>query len=269
MGKVPVSDFVDELNRETMARAEAVAHYARRDDLSPAEAAALDAVAESIQGTVIVDLGVGGGRTVPGLARFGGDYLGVDYTPEMIAVASRRFPGVRFRHGDARDLSFVKSGTVGLVFFSCCGLGMVGHDDRLRVLQEVQRVLAPGGYFAFSTHNLRSPDCRALFRLPEFEFAWNPARLAVRLGRYVKETAIRATNRLRFARRGERGDGYEVVNDACHDYRTMLYYVTIEAQRAQLEASGFDANPLVFDEAGARTDGFGTESSLFVVAQKS
>jgi len=43
------------------------------------------------------------------------------------------------------------------------------------------------------------------------------------------------------------------VNDECHDYGTMQYYITLEQQRRQLQAAGFGA-ATVYDSAGNRAD---------------
>src|SRR5579862_5345833 len=132
---------IDASNRLTMARPDVVGGYARKAELSPPELAMLAAVRDEVAGQPILDLGVGGGRMVPALRDLSQDYVGIDYSREMVTAARRRFPGVRIEYGDARDLSAFHDGTFRLVVFSCNGLGMVGHDDRQRVLDEVHRVL--------------------------------------------------------------------------------------------------------------------------------
>src|SRR5688572_19181077 len=42
----------------------------------------------------LLDIGVGGGRTVPLFRAVSSEYVGIDYVPEMIEVARERFPGV-------------------------------------------------------------------------------------------------------------------------------------------------------------------------------
>ena len=48
----------------------------------------------------ILDVGVGGGRTTTMLRLLSDDYIGVDYTSEMVAVSRRNYPGADIRWGD-------------------------------------------------------------------------------------------------------------------------------------------------------------------------
>ena len=73
--------------------------------------------------------------------------------------------------------------------FSCNGIGMVAHQDRLSIMREVHRLLKPGGVFLFSTHNQNCPDHSAGFRLPEFEFTRNP-KLLESVPPYVVEEVL-------------------------------------------------------------------------------
>ena len=53
----------------------------------------------------ILDLGVGAGRTTPYLLEISKNYIGIDFSPAMIAACQARYPTVEFAVGDARDLS--------------------------------------------------------------------------------------------------------------------------------------------------------------------
>ena len=259
---------LDAVNRRTMASSEAVTKYTVSTTLEPAEAAGLAAIASEARGRPILDLGVGAGRTVVALRAVSEDYLGIDYTPAMIDVCRRAYPGVRFEVGDARNLTSVKTGSMFLVVFSCNGLGMVNHADRQAVLREVRRVLVPGGAFLFSTHNLASDEARAGFRLPEEQLAvLNPVRFARRLVRFGRRTVVRLMNRRRLAKLAERGDGYAIINDVCHDYGTMLYYVDLREQRRQLRAAGFTDQLQAWDLAGRPTGDESRDDSIMLLAR--
>lgn len=250
-----------------MEDANAVAQYARNDALSAAEAAALAHVADEARGRPILDIGVGGGRTVRGLREVSPDYVGLDYSRPMIDAATKRFPDARFVHGDARDMRFLPDASIFLAVFSCNGIGMVSHHDRLAILREVRRVLTPGGAFLFSTHNQNCPDHTEGFTFPEFEWSRNPAKLAVRSLRFARRTVKRAVNRYRFARHDFRSDEYSIINDRCHDYGTMLYYISLAAQRQQLESHGFQGGARAFDLDGREVHDDSDHSSLTLLAR--
>ena len=40
------------------------------------------------------------------------------------------------------------------ILFSFNGIDYMNHDERIRTLREIRRILKTGGYFCFSTHNL-------------------------------------------------------------------------------------------------------------------
>jgi len=259
---------IDDINRRTMARREVVHQYAQNHQLSPAERSALDLIVDEARGRPILDIGVGGGRTVDALVAVSGNYVGVDYSEPMVAAARARRPNVHFRHADARDLSFLADGSIFLAVFSCNGIGMVGHEDRLKILREVHRVLAPGGAFLMSTHNLRCRELDLGFRFPEFERTRNPAKLLVRSARFARSTARRVYNRWRFEKVGYRNDDHAMVNDVCHDYGVMLYFITLQKQREQLERMGFRGDAAAFDLEGRRVHSDTTDNSITLLARK-
>lgn len=257
----------DAVNREIMADRKIVSGYSRWNELSVAEAAALARIAPEAKGRPILDVGVGGGRTVNALRAVSDDYLGIDYSQPMIESCRRAYKGVRFEHADARDLSRWPDGSFFLAVFSCNGIGMVGHADRLAILREIRRVLAPGGAFLFSTHNRASSATTAGFRFPELDPAWNPARMAVRLLRFARRTAVRIRNRRRLAGLVEHGDGYSIMNDECHDYGTMLYYVDLAAQRRHLRDVGFVDEFEAWDLAGRPTNEHSKDGSITLLVR--
>jgi ubiquinone/menaquinone biosynthesis C-methylase UbiE len=245
-----------------------VAHYARPDQLLSHERASLEHVANEVRGGAVLDIGVGAGRTVKALLEVSPDYLGIDYSQEMVAACRSRFPKVRFEHADARRLSKVRDASISLAVFSCNGISMVGHDDRLSIMQEVHRVLKPGGVFLFTTYNRNSPEAKAGFRFPELEFSANPVRMLVRSARLVKDTAISLYQRRQHIKHEVHTSRYAVLNDVCHNYGVMLYYITLAQQRRQLEDAGFMPEALAFDCRGRRIVDDTTLDSMALVARK-
>jgi hypothetical protein len=154
------------------------------------------------------------------------------------------------------------------VVFSCNGIGMVDHPGRLRILAEVQRVLRPGGAFLFSAHNRRCSDHDAGFRFPRFDWCADPLRLAVRGARFVSSTIARVRNRRRHLPEEQRLADYSIVNDVCHDYGTLLYYIDLASQRRQLVAAGFRPDAIAFDLAGREIEDDTLDSSILFLVRK-
>ena len=262
-------NFVDQVNLRTMRSAAAVEAYSRQHGgMERRELAMLERVAQEARGKSILDIGVGGGRTVAALLALSPDYLGVDNSPEMIVACKRRFPETRFDLADARKLSNLADGSIFLAMFSCNGIGMVSHNDRLLILGEVFRVLQPGGLFLFSTHNQNSAEHTAGFQFPEYEFSINPARLLVRSVRFAKATLTRFVNRSRFRKHDVRTPEYSMINDKCHDYGTMLYYISLRNQRRQLESIGFAKDAEAYDADGSVIQSDTSHDSLALIARK-
>ena len=152
--------------------------------------------------------------------------------------------------------------------FSCNGIGMVAHQDRLSIMREVHRLLKPGGVFLFSTHNQNCPDHSAGFRLPEFEFTRNPKLLAWRLVDAARRTPRRLARYIATRKLAVRTPEYSIINDVCHDYGVMLYYISLQNQRLQLVAEGFGANAEAYDLDGKLITGDTTLSSIMLIARK-
>ena len=263
-----VDNVIDRINLRTMRSAAVVAHYARPDELLPHERVSLDHVASEVRGGSILDIGVGGGRTVKALLEVSPDYLGIDYSQEMVTACKARYPRVRFEHADARHLSTVRDESISLAVFSCNGISMVGHDDRLAIMREVHRVLKPGGVFLFTTYNRNSPEASAGFRFPELQLSVNPVRSLVRVSRALKDTVISLYQRSQHVKHEIHTSRYAVLNDMCHNYGVMLYYITLAQQRRQLEQAGFSADAPAFDCRGRSITDDTTLDSMALVARK-
>jgi SAM-dependent methyltransferase len=145
------------------------AHYAALDYLSACERVLFETYIQ--QGSAILDLGVGGGRTTPYLAQRAARYVGVDSAPAMVAACRAKYPELEFKVMDAADLSEFPDGSFDAVVFAFNGIDFVLPESaRRQCFAHIRRVLKPGGRLIFSSHN-----ARAILARP----SWNRERLRV------------------------------------------------------------------------------------------
>jgi SAM-dependent methyltransferase len=103
-------------------------------------------------GLRVLDVAAGSGQpslTIAPRIQPGGTILGIDFSPEMVAVAERRAraagaTNVSFRTMDAEQLE-LPDATFDAV---TCACGIIFFPDAQRALAEMRRVLTPGGRIA-------------------------------------------------------------------------------------------------------------------------
>ncbi len=100
----------------------------------------------------VLDVGCGPGQTLDGFSRRQLHVHGIDVSPGMIAVASRRHPEDEYHVGDAATLPFAKA-SMDVVL--CLGV-LEYVPDPGTVLEAVHGVLRPGGRLIVSFPNRRS-----------------------------------------------------------------------------------------------------------------
>lgn len=186
----------------------------------------------------ILDIGVGGGRTVPLLRSLSADYVGVDYVVELVRAARRRFPHVRIEHMDARDLGDFADRSFAVVIFSRNGIDAVLHADRRQVFHEIHRVLRPGGLLAYSTHNLDHPSASRLrWHLDRRQLVRHPQRTLRRVIRLP--SSIRNYWRLRMLNTS--GEGWATIATFGYGHAVAWHHVTFAEAVRELRSSGFSA----------------------------
>lgn len=222
------------LNKRAFELPRTASTCAATTGLEPAERSVLATITPKLGDGLILDIGIGAGRTTPALSALatgGRTYVGVDFSSEMIRRARQRFPGLDLRVMDARDLSALAPGSAALAWFSFNGIDYVDHEDRLRVLAEVGRVLSPDGTFVFSSHN------RSYRRL---EQSLRPARPSLSLLapvgslRALVGYARNSLNAAQLRHREVRTSTYAILNDSAYDHRLLTYYISPADQVAQL-----------------------------------
>jgi SAM-dependent methyltransferase len=229
---------LDEANRLAWSSRGVRELFVKREGFTDqAEAQLMQHVATGVRGQPILDIGVGGGRTVSFLRAVGGDYVGIDYVEDLVHATRLRYPGVRVEHMDARDLSAFADGSFALVVFSRNGIDGVPHADRRTIFNEVRRVLRPGGRFAYSTHNLDH-----LARRPQLDI--DGARIVCHPARALRHV-VRAPRLIRDYRRlrslDVRGEGWATLATVGYGFAVAWHYVTLAEALRELRESGFTA----------------------------
>lgn len=195
--------------------------------LMPVEEKCFDLVPTAARGSVL-DIGVGGGRTIRPLLQMFRDYTGIDYSEPLIASAKRTFYNADLHVADARDLRTDRK--FDCIFFSYNGIDYVSYEDRAKIRRWISESLHPQGYFIYSTHNLGYH--RAQMWLTKL---WVPELFSPRSN--VRFLPMRLVNFWRQAKDLRRLFAY--VNDAAVGFRLLTVYVDIRNELELLGGEGF------------------------------
>jgi len=215
--------------------------YERSGYLEAGERAAFASVGErALAGAHILDLAIGGGRTTSFLASVAETYVGIDISPEMVALARRRFPGVDLRVGDVRDLSGFADGGWDVVDLSFNSIDALPRADRLATLREIHRILAPGGHFVVSMLNLRdgpaeSPGLEDL--KPSLRpSTWRHPRMA---GLQTARALMAFWYHRGSVAHTEQGDDWAMRPLRAHEFRFVVHFSRFGAAVRMLREAGF------------------------------
>ncbi len=243
---------LDTVNRGTWKLPSTVRVYEKLEGwIDPGEEAAVQYALAEAYGRPILDIGVGAGRTTDLLRTISRDYVGIDYTREMVDACRAKHPNARIEHMDARDLHAFRDNQFALVMFSFNGIDAVGVEDRLTVLREVHRVLQPGGLFILSAHNRNGPGHGEHPGL-HLAFSWNPIKLAWRALKLVFSLPYAWSNARRLRALNETHEDWSIMNCGAHDFGIVVVYTTLAEQKRQLREAGFDVE-LVLDNVAGET----------------
>jgi SAM-dependent methyltransferase len=129
--------------------------YARRiyDELQhkPMDRQLLDRFADSVRGAgMVCDMGCGPGQIASYLQACGLQVCGVDLSAGMINKARELNPGISFSQDDMRALTVADNSWAGIAAFYA--IVNVPPDDVAVAVQEMLRVLRPGGRLLLSFH---------------------------------------------------------------------------------------------------------------------
>ncbi|MBV9395074.1 MAG: class I SAM-dependent methyltransferase [Methylobacteriaceae bacterium] len=195
-----------------------------------AEAMILLRYKETFAGKRVLDLGVGAGRTTQYLAPFATDYLGIDVSPAMLALARARYPNARFADMDLREIGKLQQESFDFIFGPWNILSAFNHDERVRIIKHVHNLLVPGGMFAFSVHNRDWKHAGG-----------HPLSKPLRPRNVVDALhPMSWVNYLSRKKHRREETDYAILNDEAHRWQGVFYYISPHAQLRQLQSCGFE-----------------------------
>jgi SAM-dependent methyltransferase len=121
------------------------------DERSDADAEVVARLLSLREGMRVLDVPCGEGRIAGRLARLGCEVVGVDGSELFLGLARERYPGVRFAHGDMRELSYEGEFDAVVNWFTSFGYFDTATNDA--VLARFARALRPGGRLLLELHN--------------------------------------------------------------------------------------------------------------------
>ena len=218
---------------QTYSKDDVVAYYADYVDLQKPEQAILDLLAPRLAGMRMLEVGVGAGRVTQHFADRVREFQGIDLCPRMVWLCRQRFlRPERFSVRDMRDLDSYETGRFDLVLITYNTLDHLSPGERQHFLAEARRVIAPGGYFCFSSHNIACLDAWLSLRNWLVWQVW-------RWPRKLRERAqLQALNRQALERQAS-ADCVVITNGTHGSYEMRSCYVRATAQVRALQEAGF------------------------------
>jgi ubiquinone/menaquinone biosynthesis C-methylase UbiE len=192
----------------------------------------LNSLRPSLSKMKMLDIGVGAGRTTIHFAPLAREYVGIDYSANMVDACKKKFSENKkwlFKVVDATNLQVFKDSDFDFVMFSFNGLDYIlDHQNRKKAICEIWRVLKPNGIFYFTTHNLNY-----LWRFCDFKsFSFNEIRrmLLMRIYNWKSWRIIRQRNK---------NITHLTANNGTHNFGTSNYFISPKYQITALRELGF------------------------------
>jgi ubiquinone/menaquinone biosynthesis C-methylase UbiE len=175
----------------------------------------------------VLDIGCGSGRTTMPLCQKGYKIIGIDLTPEMIAsakqIAGQNNLNIDYRVRDATDLKFEDNFFDNAIFANNGWCQIPVWQKRQMALNEIYRVLKPGGIFIFTAHK----RYYSLGYLPFWAKQWFKIYILKPLGFKVKEI--------------EFGDRFfqRIINDKKINQWQYIHIPNVNEIKKQIQEAGF------------------------------
>ncbi|MGW3472906.1 class I SAM-dependent DNA methyltransferase [Saccharopolyspora sp. NPDC000995] len=145
----------------------------------PMERALLAAFAELVQGHgagPVADIGCGPGHVTAHLHALGLTTFGIDLSSEMVALARRAHPDLRFNVGSMTDLDLADEVLGGIL--ASYSIIHTPPQQLPAVFTEFQRVLAPGGHLLLGFFAGNDPLAQEFDHKVTLAYRWSPDSLA-------------------------------------------------------------------------------------------
>lgn len=145
----------------------------------PMERALLAAFAELVQGHgagPVADIGCGPGHVTAHLHALGLTTFGIDLSSEMVALARRAHPDLRFNEGSMTDLDLADEVLGGIL--ASYSIIHTPPQQLPAVFTEFQRVLAPGGHLLLGFFAGNDPLAQEFDHKVTLAYRWSPDSLA-------------------------------------------------------------------------------------------
>lgn len=229
------------INKRCYEKKRTVLEYALTA-LQIAEVLILVKYREYIANKHILDIGCGAGRTTLPLTRLSKHYIGIDFSFDMIELCKKKFADVTFIHHDVRNMEIFEDETFDFILFSYNGLDSISHNDRLKSLKEIYRILKKDGVFVFSSHNR---NYHLAHSFPKAVFTLDPCAQAKFFVKYFRSIV----NYLKNRRLEQFNEEYAIINDKAHSYALLTYYIDKNNQILQNKSMGFETIEM-YDTSG-------------------
>src|SRR5262249_23073725 len=80
----------------------------------------------------------------------------------------------------------------------------------------------------------------------------NPLKWVWRRLRALPQASLRLRNYRALRPLAQRSEDWAILNSNYHDYLTLMHYLTLPSQRAQLVEAGFEADAIAYTSEGVR-----------------
>lgn len=221
--------------------------YEKLEKLIEVETAVFNKYKETLAGGKVLDIGIGGGRTTRNLINSCKEYIGLDYSMNFVTSVKKQFTSADIRLMDARDLSAFPDNTFDFINFSFNGIDYVDLEGRIRILNEVYRVLKPNGVFFFSTHNKSHSTFNKLPWFSDTNNLITNIKTAIKLLPYLPKHYLRKKEEV-FR------EDFSIINDSAHNFDLMTFYTTPEFLIQQLRNSRFSNIVLMLKNSNTPLD---------------